>query len=69
MNRELEIELEAEGVETLGGLVFSQFGYLPKPGERLELDGVTIKVKRTARNRVTQLEIRVAPTNNEGGGL
>jgi CBS domain containing-hemolysin-like protein len=69
VNRELEIELDAEGVETVGGLVFSRFGYLPKPGERLELDGVTIKVKRTARNRVTQLEIRVAPTNDEGGGI
>jgi CBS domain containing-hemolysin-like protein len=68
VNRELEIELDAEGVETVGGLVFNRFGYLPKPGERLELDGVTIKVKRTARNRVTQLEIRVAPTNDEGGG-
>lgn len=69
VNRELEIELDAEGVETLSGLVFSRFGYLPKPGERLELDGVTIKVKRTARNRVTQLEVRVAQTNDEGGAL
>lgn len=66
VNSELEIDLESEGVDTIGGLVFNHFGYLPKPGERATLEGVTVKVKRIGRNRITQLELRVEQ-NGEGG--
>jgi putative hemolysin len=59
VNNELELDLEAEGVDTIGGLVFNHFGYLPKPGERTELDGVMVRVKRVGRNRITQLELRL----------
>ncbi len=59
VNRELELELDAEGIDTIGGLVFNRVGYLPKPGECLDLDGVSIKVKRIARNRIQQLELRI----------
>jgi CBS domain containing-hemolysin-like protein len=66
VNNELEIDLEAEGVDTIGGLVFNHFGYLPKPGERTSFNGVKVKVKRIGRNRITQLELRLEP-NPEAG--
>jgi len=59
IERELDVTLEAEGVDTIGGLVMNLFGYPPKPGERLVAGGLDIKVKRTARARVQQLELRV----------
>lgn len=59
VNRELDLELDAEGIDTIGGLIFNRFGYLPKPGERLDLDGVSIKVKRIARNRIQRLELSI----------
>lgn len=65
IERELDVTLEAEGVDTIGGLVMNLFGYPPKPGERLTVGGLDIKVKKTARARVQQLELRVL--NPEGG--
>ncbi len=59
VNRELDLELDPEGIDTFSGLVFNRFGYLPKPGEILDLEGVSIKVKRIARNRIQQLELLI----------
>lgn len=59
IERELEVTLDAEGVDTIGGLVMNHFGYPPKPGETLSLEGLDIKVKRTTRARIQQLELRV----------
>ena len=63
--RELDVTLTAEGVDTIGGLVFNRFGYLPKPGERIEIEGIVFKVKRTGRNRIQQLEIWVKEETRE----
>ncbi len=59
INREMDLELDAEGIDTIAGLVFNRFGYLPKPGERIELEGVSIKVKRIARNRIQRVELSI----------
>lgn len=59
IERELEVTLESEGVDTIGGLVMNHFGYPPKPGETLSIGGLDIKVKRTSRARVQQLELHV----------
>ena len=65
VNRELGLELDAEGIDTIGGLVFNSIGFLPKPGERLQIGGIAIKVKRIARNRIQQLELEIK-TETEG---
>lgn len=57
--RELGVELQSSSVDTIGGLIMSHFGYPPKPGQSLHLNGMQIKVRRTARARIQQLEIRV----------
>lgn len=59
VNHELDVSLEAGGIDTLGGLVFNRLGYLPKPGEQMELDGLSVKIRRIARNRILQMEVRV----------
>jgi CBS domain containing-hemolysin-like protein len=65
LERELELEFDVEGVDTIGGLVLNAFGYPPKPGEHIIVAGVHIKVKRTARARIQQLELHVLETKGE----
>lgn len=57
VERELDITLNAEGVDTIGGLVMNHFGYPPKPGQRIQIKGMEFKVKRTVRARVQQVEL------------
>lgn len=49
----------AEGIDTVGGLVFKLLGHVPKPGERVIAGEATLKVRRMARARVKQLEMRL----------
>lgn len=56
----LKISLPVSGgLDTIGGLVFNQLGHLPKPGERLHLEEVILKVRRVVRARVQQVELRL----------
>jgi CBS domain containing-hemolysin-like protein len=56
----LDTEIEPEGIDTIGGLVFNHLGYLPKQGERLKLQGLEIKVRRVSRRRIQQVELKLA---------
>jgi putative hemolysin len=59
--------LEAEGIDTIGGLVFNRLGTLPRTGTVLEIDGYRITVQRTSRKRVEELLIEppASPVDNE----
>jgi putative hemolysin len=54
----LDVPLEEPGIDTIGGLVFNHLGYMPRPGERIKLHGLEIKVRRASRRRIQQVEIR-----------
>jgi CBS domain containing-hemolysin-like protein len=64
---ELSIDLEAEagGIDTIGGLVFTHLGHVPKPGERFHLGGAHIKVRRVVRARIQEVELRLEPKGEE----
>lgn len=55
----------AEGIDTVGGLVFKLLGHVPKPGERINAGEATLKVRRMARARVKQLEMRLPERKTE----
>ncbi len=61
LKEELGIELAADGIDTIGGLVFNQLGHVPKPGERITIDNADIKVRRIVRARIQELELRLKP--------
>ena len=42
-------------VSTVGGLIYSLLGRVPRPGEELLLDGFRVVVERVARRRVTRV--------------
>ncbi|MBF8290908.1 MAG: hypothetical protein HW391_1876 [Chloroflexi bacterium] len=48
---ELELEDEEE-YDTVGGLIYHRIGGVPKPGDRIEVDGLTLTVETTAGRRV-----------------
>jgi CBS domain containing-hemolysin-like protein len=42
-------------VSTVGGLIYSALGRVPRPGEELVLDGFRVVVERVERRRVTRV--------------
>jgi len=52
---------EADGYATIGGLVVERLGHIPKPGEKLGVDDLTITVSRSDARAVR--ELMVALTN------
>ena len=55
LREHLGFELEADGIDTIGGLVFNRLGYLPQAGAKLELPRLEITVRRTSRKRIEEL--------------
>jgi CBS domain containing-hemolysin-like protein len=51
----LGFELEADGIDTIGGLIFNQMGSLPPEGTRIELPRLTVTIRRTSRKRIKEL--------------
>lgn len=71
LSEHLGFELEAEGIDTIGGLVFTRLGYLPTTGTRLELPRLTVTVRRGGRKRIEELVLEkttCAADTEEGGG-
>ena len=61
----LDLEIESEGFETVGGYVLSRVGRVPAVGETLEIDGLLIEVLEAERRRIHKVRVRkaVAITN------
>ncbi|HST29850.1 MAG TPA: hemolysin family protein [Chthoniobacterales bacterium] len=51
----LGFELEADGIDTIGGFIFNQLGQLPPEGTRLELPRLAVTIRRTSRKRVKEV--------------
>jgi CBS domain containing-hemolysin-like protein len=60
VNEELGIELDAEGSDTLGGLLLAKFGRIPRQGDAIHIDGVRITILNVVKNRIklVRAEIR-----------
>jgi CBS domain containing-hemolysin-like protein len=55
LREHLGFELEADGIDTIGGLVFNRLGYLPPEGTQIELPRLAVTVRRTSRKRIEEL--------------
>lgn len=55
----------AEGIDTIGGLVFNHLGQLPRPGVTLEIEGYKLTVRRVARSRIAEVMIDVVESPEE----
>ncbi|RYD70021.1 MAG: CBS domain-containing protein [Verrucomicrobiaceae bacterium] len=63
----LALDIEEEGIDTIGGLIFNRLGTLPKPGANLYIENLLCTVRRTSRKRIEEVLIErpSAPVTNE----
>jgi magnesium and cobalt transporter len=54
----LELAIESEGFETVGGYILTRLGRVPAVGETLELDGLLVEVLEAERRRIHKVRIR-----------
>jgi magnesium and cobalt transporter len=54
--------LDEETFDTIGGLITQKFGYLPKRGESISIDGLKFKVLHTDKRRIRSLQLTL-PAN------
>ncbi len=58
-NDRLGSEYSDEDFDTIGGMVTSEFGHLPEPGEEIALGGFTFRVAKADVRRVLQFAVHV----------
>ena len=56
----LDVEIEADGFETVGGYVLARVGRVPSVGETFELDGLVVEVLEAERRRIHRVRFRKA---------
>jgi putative hemolysin len=61
LEQALEAPLADGGVGTVGGLVSTAFGRVPKPGEQIDFKGFTVEVLDAERKRVNRVRFRRKP--------
>jgi putative hemolysin len=54
----LNVEIEREGFETVGGYLLSHLGRMPYVGETIEIDGLSFEVLEVERRRITKVRAR-----------
>ncbi len=57
----LGVTLERNGATTFAGLVHNWFGYVPKPGEAIERNGLRVEVLEATPRRVVRLRVTKLP--------
>ena len=66
LTEHLGFELEAEGIDTIGGFVFNRLGYLPQSGTHFEMPRLAVTVRRAGRKRIEEMLLeKTASLNDE----
>jgi CBS domain containing-hemolysin-like protein len=55
LSEHLGFELEADGLDTIGGLLFNRLGYLPSSGTRFEMPRLAVTIRRAGRKRIEEI--------------
>ncbi|MHB1007276.1 MAG: hemolysin family protein [Chloroflexota bacterium] len=65
VNRTLGLDLQTDGFDTLGGLVYHQLGKVPETGDHFELAGLRVTVLGTEGQRIEQVKLeRLDPSDD-----
>ena len=57
VNSVFAVNLQGDGFDTLGGLLYQQLGKMPSPGDEIEVDGLMIKVISTLGRRIKKVQV------------
>ena len=55
------VELQREGLDTIGGMIFNQLGYLPKPGTTVDIPPLHLEIRQSSRKRVLEVAVERMP--------
>ena len=61
LNSLLNVYVEGDGFDTLGGFVYQRLGKIPSPGDSMDYDGLKIEVISTAGRRLKRLKVTKRP--------
>ena len=61
----LDVVVEADGFDTVGGLVYQRLGKIPTIGEKVTHDGLTIEVVSTVGRRLKMLKVTAVRDSSE----
>jgi CBS domain containing-hemolysin-like protein len=53
----LNVQIDREGFETVGGYLLAHLGRVPAIGERLEVDGLQVEILDVQRRRINKVRI------------
>ena len=53
----LDVEIEREGFETVGGYLLAHLGRVPGVGERFEMDGLSVEILDAERRRINKVRM------------
>ena len=62
----LDVDLETEGVDTIGGLVYARLGRIPNEGDKVELPDAEVEVVSMRGRRVWKARVARKPPAEEG---
>ncbi|MDQ7029612.1 MAG: hemolysin family protein [Ardenticatenia bacterium] len=57
LNRLLDLDLPTDRSDTLGGLIYSELGRVPHPGEEMTVDGAHVRVEEVSGQRITRVRV------------
>src|SRR3954447_8033104 len=70
LSEHLGFNIEAEGIDTIGGFVFNRLGYVPPSGTQLDLPRLAITIRRSGRKRIEEMLLqKTGATDGENGEL
>src|SRR6266480_2734600 len=55
LSEHLGFQIDAEGIDTIGGLIFTRLGHVPPSGTKLEIPRLAITVRRSGRKRIEEV--------------
>lgn len=58
LNEELDLDLESEEFDTIGGYITGRFGEIPETGEEIVDKGILYKIEEKDKNRIEKLRIK-----------
>jgi putative hemolysin len=57
LSESMGVDLKREGLDTIGGLIFNQLGYLPKPGTTVDIPPLHLEIRQSSRKRVLEVAV------------
>jgi putative hemolysin len=65
INRDLRLELEADGADRIAGWFIAQTEHMPRTGEEIEFQGCRVTTQRVRKHRITLVRLEVLPPEEE----